>query len=122
MLSKEQAYLAMFFMLDQHYWTSTKNDSLGQLLGSLNPYLFIGSKTADPAAWEDWIDSITRITDASLLSPDEALKACMVFLEFYMSEFGFDVGWILEDIRNMSDNDKVWLFYVNHATDILTLN
>ena len=60
-LSLEEAYLAMFYMLDEYY-NSTKNDDLGALLSSLNPYLFIDSISADSAAWSDWIDIVSEVT------------------------------------------------------------
>lgn len=50
-LTKEQAYAAMFYFLDQLY-DRTKSDYLGGLLGGMS--LLANGSTADAAVAEDW--------------------------------------------------------------------
>ena len=118
LLNKEQSYLVMYFLLRDYYWETTKNDSLGGMLGDLSPYIAEGYISADPAAWEDWIDSVKKVSDNNLLKHEEALQAIIVFLEFYMTEFGFNIGWILEDIINLSHKRKEWMSFVDKAIQI----
>jgi hypothetical protein len=121
LLDIKQAYLTMYFMLDAYYWEKTKSDSLGGMLGDLSPYMAKGYISADPAAWEDWIDSVKKISNADLLTHDEVFQVIIVFLDFYMSEFGFDIGVILEDIKNMSIKSDTWLSFVNKSIEVSRL-
>ena len=54
-LTKLQAYNAMVKFLDIYY-EQTKSDDVGSLLGGMS--FLSDDSTADPAAWEDWTDSI----------------------------------------------------------------
>jgi hypothetical protein len=57
MLSKQEAYAAMFAFLE-HWFGLTKSDELGALLGSMS--LLPDGRTADPALWEDWCAAVER--------------------------------------------------------------
>ena len=39
-------------------------------------------------------------------------------LEFYMTDFGFDVGWILEDLNKMSTKSDIWLACVAKSIEV----
>jgi hypothetical protein len=56
-ISLREAYLAMFEFLDGLY-QRTKSDALGSLLGDLS--LLPDGKTADPAAWGDWLRCVEK--------------------------------------------------------------
>lgn len=111
-LSLEEAYLAMFYMLDEYY-NSTKNDDLGALLSSLNPYLFIDSISADSAAWSDWIDIVSEVTHEKKITSVEAFKSMINFLEFYEKEFCFNLETILKELKNKYIYDDKWEEYIN---------
>ena len=53
------AFKAMYCFLNKYY-TRTSSDDIGSLLGDLN--LSEDNKPMDPAAWEEWIDCINKIT------------------------------------------------------------
>lgn len=57
-LSEKQAYNAMFEFLSAYY-ERTHSDGVGALLGDLQ----LGSDQipADPAAWEDWQQSVGKV-------------------------------------------------------------
>lgn len=57
-LSKEQAYKAMFYYLENLY-EMTKSDDLGGFLGGL--ILLQDGSTADPAVWSDWEQAVNRV-------------------------------------------------------------
>ena len=111
-LSLEEAYLAMFYMLDEYY-NSTKNDDLGALLSSLNPHLFIDSISADSAAWSDWIDIVSEVTHEKKITSVEAFKSMIKFLEFYEKEFCFNLETILKELKNKYIYDDKWEEYIN---------
>lgn len=58
-LTKEQALKAMAIFLERFY-ERTQSDDVGGLLGDM--MLRENGTTADPAAWEDWIKSVQKIT------------------------------------------------------------
>lgn len=52
-----QAYNAMRLFLERYY-TQTSSDDVGALLSDL---LFLeDGSTADPAAWNDWLESVNK--------------------------------------------------------------
>jgi hypothetical protein len=57
-LTELQAFNAMFKFLEGYY-ERTKSDDIGSLLGDLQ--LFPDGGTFDPAAWDDWIESVEEI-------------------------------------------------------------
>jgi hypothetical protein len=58
-LTKEQAFKAMAIFLERFY-ERTQSDDVGGLLGDM--MLRKNGTTADPAAWEDWMKSVQKIT------------------------------------------------------------
>ena len=61
MMSKKQAYAAMFEFLKNVY-ERTENDELGGLLGGM--CLLEDGTTADAAAWKDWEIAIQKTVQA----------------------------------------------------------
>jgi hypothetical protein len=57
-LTVEQAYRAMLVFLEREYNIS-HSDELGGLLGGLQ--VLQDGKTADPAAWGDWLDAVRQV-------------------------------------------------------------
>lgn len=55
-----KALKAMELFLEKYHQKS-KNDDLGLLLSDISTDTFIGTETADPAAWEDWQDAIVLV-------------------------------------------------------------
>jgi hypothetical protein len=53
-----EAYKAMLSFLDEYYF-HYELDNLGGILGSLE--LMPNNTTADPAAWEDWLEAVKRV-------------------------------------------------------------
>lgn len=54
-MNELEAYKAMVKFLEKYY-NRTKSDDIASLLGDM--ILIEAEKTADPAAWEDWLESI----------------------------------------------------------------
>jgi hypothetical protein len=61
-LTIRQAYEAMALFLEGVY-QRTNSDDLGALLGDLQ--ILEDGGTADPAAWQDWLNSVGKILSAS---------------------------------------------------------
>lgn len=57
-LTKLQGFNAMRKFLDEYY-QRTNSDDVGSLLSDLQ--LFPDGGTFDPAAWEDWLESIDSV-------------------------------------------------------------
>lgn len=54
-LTNEHAFKAMVTFLEGYY-ERTKSDDIGSLLGDL--ILLDDGRTADPAAWHDWLECV----------------------------------------------------------------
>jgi len=61
-LTIRQAYEAMLLFLEGLY-ERTKSDDLGALLGDLQ--ILDDGGTADPAAWQDWLNSVQTVLSAN---------------------------------------------------------
>jgi hypothetical protein len=57
-LTEKQAFRAMVLFL-QNFYNRTQSDDVGSLLGEL--MFFEDGTTADPAAWQDWVESVEEI-------------------------------------------------------------
>ena len=58
-MTPDQAYLAMYSFLADHYRRS-ETEEMGALLGSMS--LLPDGKPADPAIAEDWAEAVRRAT------------------------------------------------------------
>jgi hypothetical protein len=58
-LNEEEAFKAMVIFLERYY-NETHSDDIGSLLSDLI-LLNDNGKTADPAAWNDWLNAINKI-------------------------------------------------------------
>lgn len=54
----EEAFRTMVYFLEQYY-ERTHSDDIGSLLGDLA--ILEDGNTADPAAWEDWLNCIEQV-------------------------------------------------------------
>ena len=115
MLTKTQAYLAAFRYLDKLY-DQEPDETLGDLLSSMNPYLFTDSSSADPATWFDWVKCIDSITKSDQISSNEAFQAMIYFLRFHEQEFGYDFSGIIKKINSLGQ-DKKWIACVSSVQD-----
>ncbi len=74
-ITEDQAYAAMFSYLNSDYERSP-SDGVGALLGSMS--IQADGKSADPAAYEDWLSAVRAIRDAPvtfvLRSPAHSLE------------------------------------------------
>jgi hypothetical protein len=67
-MTSEQAYLAMFSFLEEH-WRRGGSDELAMLLSSMS--LLADGNTADPAIARDWSNAVGRATSGQV---DATLK------------------------------------------------
>ena len=95
MMTLEQSYKYVFKILDDYY-DRTHNDELGAMLGGLNPNLFQDQMSADPAAWDDWIDAVRKVTQNEYITEEEARTAMLVLMKGYNDHHGFDLSDVIE--------------------------
>lgn len=93
-ITTKQAYYTMFFMLDKYY-ESNPFDDLGSLLGDISPFIFGGSKSADPAAFEDFEEILNADTGSQDITFENAFNAVKLFLGKYENDFEYNLGKII---------------------------
>lgn len=105
-LTRLQAYHALIRFLEIYY-EQTNSGDLGSLLGGMD-FLTDGS-TADPAAWEDWTDSVNIVVKTDeRLTELQAFNAMRKFLETYHEQTSSsDVEVILNDSKLLLNNSTV---------------
>ncbi len=65
-LTVKQAFQAMVLFLEGFY-ERTQSDDVGALLGDL--LILEDGSTADPAAWDDWLNSVGKVLEGHTASP-----------------------------------------------------
>jgi len=103
-LTIRQAFDAMVHFLERQY-ALDKSDEIGTLLSSLSLQIWADDTTADPAAWEDWMESVQKV-----LMPDTPENRRL--LEMLVSNRGNHLGtdmygneWYAE---MLPDGRQVW--------------
>jgi hypothetical protein len=76
------------------YYAKTHNDELGGMLGGFDTS--IGGRPFDPAAWDDWISAVRKISKKDNLSEEEIKKAILFLLKEYNEHHGFDLKEVIE--------------------------
>ena len=61
-LTPQQGFHAMFLFLDAYHQRANGAAKLGYVLGDLSPAR--DRIASDPAAWEDWLETLRRATTA----------------------------------------------------------
>jgi hypothetical protein len=91
-MTKEEALKYVYEVIGDYYHLY-HDDEAGMLLGDIDPWYIIakGAKTADPAAWHDWLDAINKVTLEDNLSEEEAQKAMLVLMKEYTNHHGFNL-------------------------------
>ena len=104
-MTLEQAYKYIFKILD-NYYDKTHNDELGALLSGLNPHLFKKRISADPAAWDDWMDAVQKVTPRENITEDEARKAMLMLMKEYNDHHGFDLEEVIKYFKQQYPIDS----------------
>jgi hypothetical protein len=113
-LSIKQSYFAMFYLLDSFY-KGTTDECFISLLSGFDPHLFVDSMSADPAAWCDWNNVVKKIIGKDLLTSEEVLHTTKGFVQFHIDEFGFELGWLIEELNKITVSSQRWIGCVKKA-------
>jgi hypothetical protein len=71
--------------------------------------------SADPAAWSDWNNIVKKIINKDILTSEEAFIAVKSFIQFHIDEFGFELGWLLDELKTISIDSQRWIDAVEKA-------
>jgi hypothetical protein len=121
-----EVYKAIIEFLDIYY-QKTKSDDLGGFLGGID--LTIDDRTMDPAAWNEWIDSIEKITKDRVtteLTHEEAYRAMIEFLNIYYQETtSKDVGDLLNSMaltgnERITSDPEAWKNWIQCVNKVLS--
>jgi len=114
--SIRESYLIMYRILDHICWeTNDEDETLMNLLGNLDPSIFIDSMSADSAAWEDWCDVLVKTHYGEMLSPLDVLSATIDFMHFHQNEFGFPLDRVIERLKLISIESPEWSYIIDRA-------
>jgi hypothetical protein len=96
-MNKEEALKYVFQVL-QKYYNISHNKELGILLADLDPWYILdkNAKTADPAAWHDWLSALQKVTINESVSKSESQKAILLLMQEYNEHHGFELKDIIE--------------------------
>jgi hypothetical protein len=112
-MTLREAYIYIFGILDG-YWENSHNSELGILLGGFTFWhpLSNDEKTADPAAWKDWIDAVRKITVSDSINNIEALQASVYLMKEYNDHQGFQLNEVIHlletKLEKQLEATKTW--------------
>lgn len=84
-MKKMQSFLIMFYILDQCYDQSGKDEHLGGFLGMISPELWGDGCPIDQVVFNDW----TEMSKPETMDRNNILDRIYSFLEYYEKEEGF---------------------------------
>ena len=107
-MTLHNAYLIVFDFLNNFFFRARReNDSFASLLSDMDPYLFGDNQMpADPAVWSDWEMCVKKVCSSDNdIRPEELKPLMFTFLNYYMSEFGFELEDVIAALQSDPDLD-----------------
>ena len=83
----------MFGILSNFY-AETHDNELGGVLGGFDTSF--SGKPFEPAAWQDWIKAVQKITSSEQITEEEARQAMLVLMKDYDAHDGFDLKKVIQ--------------------------
>lgn len=107
-ISYDKAFLATYRVLDKMYHVHP-SESLLVIVGDMDPFIWIGLKSADPAAYHDFVKCCKQV-EAQGGQEDEintAFQCALAYLKFFNDEFAFPLTEERERL-SMEDFKAAW--------------
>ena len=104
-----RAFLSMYYLLDSIY-SQFPYKNLAVVLGDINPTLFKGSMSADPAAWDDFCEYYKEADSESGSEFKAGYGAAIRFLRVYEEEWGYPIPYAMEEFTT----EKYREYYFNY--------
>jgi hypothetical protein len=97
----KEAYIYMYATL-QEYWRHTHDNDLAILISGFNLWSPISNneKPGDPAAWDDWLKAVKKVTDLNSLNDIETLQSSIYLLRDYMDNQGFKLKKVIHYLED----------------------
>ena len=101
-MDREEALHYIFKKLSEFY-QSSHDDETGKLLGDIDPTfkLYESAKTADPAAWHDWLKAVDTVTLAEDVTETEARAAILALMDEYNRHHGFKLKHAIKYVKKL---------------------
>lgn len=92
-MNLKESYFFMYGFFSNYYFM-THHDEMGALLGEFT--ILEDGIPGDPAAWEDWSESVQKITKRKQITEDEALQAMLVLMKEYNDHQGLSLKKVIK--------------------------
>lgn len=109
-VTSDQAFLAMYFLLDKYYIECKQVPDLGVLVGIINPFLWEDRTPIDPGTIYDWNKCKVNANMASdeLLTEEESYGMVIAYLKFYITNYGFNFTDVISDLSENPSWRDAW--------------
>lgn len=94
-LTFHDAYNITFKVLEEYYTKSVEGD-LANLLSDMSTKTFSDAESADPAAYEDWLDIAKARVDNECIQENQIILVAVDYIKWYMDEFGYELENVLQ--------------------------
>lgn len=103
MISYDRAFLATYYVLNEMF-QKTPSDSLAVIASDMNPFLFVGMKSADPASYEDFVDCCKEVEKQENYGEDVylAYRCGLAYMQFFHDSWGYPLE---DEIKRFSFED-----------------
>ena len=108
MMNRWDIFVMTFFYLDA-YWDDHQTDELGNICSSMNPFLFGGVGSADPAIWAEFCD-VYEDRDYSVEEGYEIAKE-------YVATFDSEEATKAMQDSSLEDWEEVYEDYLNQGEE-----
>lgn len=121
-LSYQRALWAAYSVLDELYEKKGDTVKLIQILGEMDPFLFIPRTCADPALWAEWKKCCSKIDDSGFLTSEQVMPALEDFLKVNEEEYScfddmkgdYSADEIIRELSALTENG-LWDEILNWA-------
>lgn len=102
-ISYDRAFLATYYVLNEMF-QKTPSDSLAVIASDMNPLLFVGLKSADPASYEDFVDCCKEVEKQENYGEDVQLayRCGLAYMQFFNDSWGYPLE---DEIKRFSFED-----------------
>ena len=105
---KVGSLIMYYFLKDRVDLNNPLHDRFTDLMSNCSPETWGDCISADPAAIDDWIEVVDKELDVNELSSIDEFQAIIYFLQLHTDEFGFNLQWLIDQIKFDYQNMSKW--------------
>ncbi len=110
MVTFHDAYNITFKVLEEYYNKLFVGGDLANLLSDMSIKTFSDAGSADPAAYEDWLDIAKARGGNECIQENQIILVAVDYIKWYMDEFGYELE---NELKFLTQDAKIETVFQN---------